>query len=91
MRTQKYAEETRHEFWCAVWSVVFRYARGRYQCLQYLPKVISFLQPVGDKLIAVTLTNPDLSFFFALFNPRNLIMRFKESTLGFSQKKREGV
>ena len=29
--------------------------------------------------------------FFALPNPRNLIMRFKESTLGFSQKKREEV
>jgi len=29
--------------------------------------------------------------FLALPNPRNLIMRFKESTLGFSQKKRKEV
>ena len=28
MRTQKYAEETKHEFWCSVWSVVFRYVRA---------------------------------------------------------------
>ena len=52
--------------------------------------VISFLQPVGDKL-AVTLKNPDLSFFSRYLIREILIRDLKKLHLDFPKQTRGGL